>query len=278
MTGPAIFGLIIWAMYLRFIVPVLGVFYGTSLMADEVEDKTITYLFTRPIPARRRAGRQVPGLSGLHGVRRPAVGGDGLSADRAAQGQPRGGVSGPAEGPAAARRSGWRSTGPCSRSSGAKFKRPLLIGLIFVFGWEQAALAFPGYLKQFTVMYYLQAIVPHAMPSEGVVSLIQGLFRETPSLLASLFWLAVIWAVSWPGGPDRGPEGIRARTVGVRLWALGLGLQANRRTHVRSLSLEPRALSPILGRSSHANCRQSPSVAELFTASPLYNPHQRATR
>ena len=27
----------------------LGVFYGTSLMADEVEDKTITYLFTRPI-------------------------------------------------------------------------------------------------------------------------------------------------------------------------------------------------------------------------------------
>ena len=40
----------IWVFYLRFIVPVLGVFYGTSLMADEVEDKTITYLFTRPIP------------------------------------------------------------------------------------------------------------------------------------------------------------------------------------------------------------------------------------
>ena len=27
---------------------------------------------------------------------------------------------------------------------GARFKRPLLVGLIFVFGWEQAALAFPG--------------------------------------------------------------------------------------------------------------------------------------
>jgi ABC-type Na+ efflux pump permease subunit len=49
MTGPAIFGLMIWVFYLRFTVPVLGVFYGTSLMADEVEDKTITYLFTRPI-------------------------------------------------------------------------------------------------------------------------------------------------------------------------------------------------------------------------------------
>ena len=50
MTGPAIFGLMIWVFYLRFTVPVLGVFYGTSLIADEVEDKTITYLFTRPIP------------------------------------------------------------------------------------------------------------------------------------------------------------------------------------------------------------------------------------
>src|SRR5204862_959443 len=50
MAGPAIFGLMIWVFYLRFTVPVLGVFYGTSLIADEVEDKTISYLFTRPIP------------------------------------------------------------------------------------------------------------------------------------------------------------------------------------------------------------------------------------
>jgi len=52
MAGPAIFGLMIWVFFLRFTVPVLGVFYGTSLIADEVEDKTITYLFTRPIPRR----------------------------------------------------------------------------------------------------------------------------------------------------------------------------------------------------------------------------------
>ena len=44
--------MMIWLLYIRFIVPVLGVFYGTSLIADEVDDKTITYLFTRPIPRR----------------------------------------------------------------------------------------------------------------------------------------------------------------------------------------------------------------------------------
>src|SRR5215831_10354417 len=50
MGGPSIFGLLLWFLFLRFIVPILGIFYGTSLIADEVEDKTITYLFTRPIP------------------------------------------------------------------------------------------------------------------------------------------------------------------------------------------------------------------------------------
>src|SRR6188472_4206930 len=47
--GGSIFGMMIWLFFLRFIVPVLGVFYGTSLIADEVEDRSITYLFTRPI-------------------------------------------------------------------------------------------------------------------------------------------------------------------------------------------------------------------------------------
>src|SRR5687768_8277728 len=48
--GPVIFGGMVWLLYLRFVVPVLGAFYGTSLMSDEVEDRTLTYLFTRPVP------------------------------------------------------------------------------------------------------------------------------------------------------------------------------------------------------------------------------------
>ena len=78
---------------------------------------------------------------------------------------------------------------------GAAFKRPLLTGLIFAFGWEQAALAFPGYLKRFTIAYYLQGLVPHAIPTDSILSFVQGIFRESPTLFASLFWLAVIWAL-----------------------------------------------------------------------------------
>ena len=49
--GMGVFGVMIWMLFLRFIVPILGVFYGTALMADEVEDKTMTYLFTGPFRA-----------------------------------------------------------------------------------------------------------------------------------------------------------------------------------------------------------------------------------
>jgi hypothetical protein len=198
MNGPGIFGLMIWGMYLRFIVPVLGVFYGTSLMADEVEDKTITYLFTRPIPRGAvLVGKYIAYLACTVCVVLPSVvlvyllivplrGSIGAAFPDLLKDLLLLGL-------------GLAVYGAVFAFVGAKFKRPLLIGLIFVFGWEQAALAFPGYLKQFTVMYYLQAIVPHAMPSDGIMSVIQGIFRETPGLPVSLFWLAVIWLVflSW---------------------------------------------------------------------------------
>ena len=194
MAGPAIFGLMIWIFYLRFTVPVLGVFYGTSLIADEVEDKTITYLFTRPIP--RGAvliGKYLAYLACTVFVVLPSVvvvyllivpirgslGGSFLDLLK----------------DLGLLALGLAVYGAVFAFVGAKFKRPLLIGLIFIFGWEQAALAFPGYLKRFTVAYYLQGLVPHAMPNDSVMSLIQGVFRESPTFLGSMAGLAVIWAI-----------------------------------------------------------------------------------
>jgi hypothetical protein len=80
--------------------------------------------------------------------------------------------------------------------TGAVLKRPLVIGLIFAFGWEQVALLMPGYLKRFTLAYYVQALVPHAMPSDGPASLLQSVFREVPSAATALFWLIFALAAS----------------------------------------------------------------------------------
>jgi ABC-type transport system involved in multi-copper enzyme maturation permease subunit len=194
MTGPGIFGFMIWVLYVRFIVPVLGVFYGTSLMADEVEDKTITYLFTRPI--RRGAvlfGKYLAYLGCTIFVVLPSVmlvyllivpmhgslGGSFIDLLKDLM----------------VLALGLAVYGAVFAFVGAKFKRPLIVGLIFIFGWEQAALAFPGYLKRFTIAYYLQGLVPHAMPSDSVLSLIQGVFRESPTLAGSLLGLALILIV-----------------------------------------------------------------------------------
>jgi hypothetical protein len=95
---------------------------------------------------------------------------------------------------------------------GAQFKRPLLTGLAFVFAWEPAILLIPGYLRRFSVAYYLQGLVPQAMPTDdSTASLLTSLFREFPSVGTSLLWLAVIVAVSlW----------LAMRTVGRREYVL----------------------------------------------------------
>jgi ABC-type transport system involved in multi-copper enzyme maturation permease subunit len=192
--GPIVFGYVMWMLYLTVVVPILGVFYGTSLMADEVEDKTITYLFVRPI--RRGAvllGKYLAYVVCTVFVVLPSVvlvyllivpingtlGGSFIDLLK----------------DLVLLTMGLAVYGAVFAFIGAKLKRPLLVGLIFIFGWEPAAMALPGYMKRLTVSYYIQGLVPHAIPNTGIVSAIQNVFREIPTLTTSLFWLGLIWIV-----------------------------------------------------------------------------------
>ncbi len=197
MSGSAIFGLIVWLLYIRFIVPVLGVFYGTALIADEVEDKTITYLFTRPIPRGAvlvgkylaflvcTALLVLPSAVIVYFVLSP-IGGGGIGEQVPALLADLGMLA-----------VGLTAYGALFAFVGARVKRPLVVGLVFTFGWEPGILIFPGYLKRASVAFYLQALVPHAMPSEeSVVSGILQLFNEIPPLATSLASLAGITVVA----------------------------------------------------------------------------------
>ena len=150
-SGPVLFGGLIWLVYLRFLVPVLGAFYGTALVADEVEDKTITYLFTRPV-ARGAVvmGKYLAYLVCTALVVLPSVmivyflvapmGGGSIGGtfpllliDMALIG------------------TGLAVYGAVFTLAGAALRRPLVVGLVFAFGWEQLALVVPGYLRRLTV-------------------------------------------------------------------------------------------------------------------------------
>lgn len=199
--GSAIFGMMMWLLFIRFIVPVLGVFYGTSLIADEVDDKTITYLFTRPIP--RSAvllGKYfaylvctvllvLPSVMLVFFLIVPTGGGSIAEAF-----------------PSLVADLGMLAVGLASYGAvfalvGARLKRPLVVGLVFAFGWEPVVLLFPGYLKRLTVAYYMQALVMHEMPQDSAVSVLLQAFHEEPSVTISLLCLAAIVALAlWLAG------------------------------------------------------------------------------
>jgi ABC-2 type transport system permease protein len=194
LDGAVLFGLMIWLLYVRFIVPVLGMFYGTSLIADEVDDKTITYLFVRPIPRGAvLVGKYLayfvctallilPSVVLVYFLLVPIGSSIGRSFPSLVVDL----------GVLAA---GIASYGGLFAWVGARLKRPLVIGLVFVFGWEPGVLLFPGYLKRATIAYYLQGLVPHTMPQESGVNILLQVFQEIPAVPLSLAALAGITLV-----------------------------------------------------------------------------------
>ena len=199
--GSSIFGMMIWLLYIRFIVPVLGVFYGTSLIADEVDDKTITYLFTRPIPrAAVLLGKYLAYLVCTILLVLPSVmlvfflivptGGSNIAEAFPSLLADLGMLA-----------VGLAAYGAVFALVGTRLKRPLVLGLVFAFGWEPAVLLFPGYLKRLTVAYYLQALVKHEMPQDSAVSVLMQVFHEVPSVAVSLLCLSVMIGVTlWLAG------------------------------------------------------------------------------
>ncbi len=196
MGGPSIFGLLLWFLFLRFIVPILGIFYGTSLIADEVEDKTITYLFTRPIS--RSAvllGKFLAYIASTVLIVLPAVMVIFFLV------VPIGGGSIASAFPDLLRNLLLLALGLCVYGGlfaavGAWIKRPVLFGLFFAFGWENFALALPGYLKHFTVAFYVQGLVQTAMPGDSLISTLQSFFREAVSPWEALATLAGVLGVA----------------------------------------------------------------------------------
>jgi ABC-type transport system involved in multi-copper enzyme maturation permease subunit len=209
-SGTVIFGLLIWWIYLRFVVPVLGVFYGTALIADEVEDRTITYLFTRPVP--RSAillGKYLAYVVCTTFVVLPSVV---LVFFLLVPFSEVGSTFKTLVIDLGLLALGLAVYGALFGLVGTLLQRPLIAGLVFAFGWEQIAMLMPGYLRRFTAVYYLQGLVPHSIPSDGIASLLAYAFNDSPSVATCLISLAGALIVSLV---------LAARVVGRREYVLG---------------------------------------------------------
>lgn len=153
------------SFFLLFLSPFIALFYGTSLMADEVENKTITYLFTRPIQKYIivmgklltyflitmiflipptviiyvmliNDNRMPLNISDVFYLLIKQIGTTVLSVV---------------------------VYGSIFNFFGTRLKHPIISGLLFAFGWEKIVLIVPGIVRKFSIVHYIISIFPNAM-------------------------------------------------------------------------------------------------------------------
>lgn len=148
-----------WIMMLQIVVPLVTLIAGSAIVAEEVEDRTITYLFTRPIP--RPALMFGRFLS--TGVVVSTVLLVGVLLLYLACGRARG------EGPPVDASLAWPFVAAVAwgvvvysaifASLGAFFRHPMLIGIGYAFAIEGFLANLPGKNQALTVQFYLRSLI-----------------------------------------------------------------------------------------------------------------------
>ena len=161
-------------LYLGFLLPLFTLAYGTAAVGGEREGRTLLWLLTRPLP---RWAIYLGGLLGalpwglLAGVGGLAVlclaGGD-VGRQVLAVGWP-----------AAA-------AGSVAFTSlfvlvGAAFRRPAVVGLVYVFFFETLVASLPGSLKQLSLNYYVRSLLYNATSEQLTAVAPAGLDVYSPA-------------------------------------------------------------------------------------------------
>jgi ABC-type transport system involved in multi-copper enzyme maturation permease subunit len=159
--------------WVRNVLPLTALFYATALVADEVEGRTLTFLVTRPItrsaifvgkfgaylvttlclalPACVLTFFLLLSTRGLSGVGGAALD---LLRDMAVLALT------------------LAVYGAFFALMGVLLKRPVIPGLVFLYGWELLA-NLPGYLPRLTITAWLRSLVAHRPAQEGLAGLFQ---------------------------------------------------------------------------------------------------------
>jgi ABC-2 type transport system permease protein len=167
-TPGDLYGVVVAFFYVRNALPLAALFYASSLIADEVESRTITYLLTRPI--RRSAilfGKFTAYCATTFALALPALV---ITFFLLLTQQGRKGVS--AGAPDLVRDLGVMALallayGALFTLLGVLLKRPLLPGLLFLYGWEMLA-NLPGWAPRFTITAWLRSLLRHRPAGEGI--------------------------------------------------------------------------------------------------------------
>ncbi len=187
--------------WIRNVLPLAALFFATALVADEVEGRTLTYLVTRPLTRGSIfAGKFAGYFATTLALALPSVVLTFFVLTSAR---------------------GWAAVGPSVGDLfrdlgvvaltlvaygaffallGVLLKRPVIPGLLFLYGWELLA-NLPGYLPRFTLTAWLRSLIHHRPAEEGLAGLFQQVLPAGQGLavvvgVSVVFVVAAAWIFS----------------------------------------------------------------------------------
>jgi ABC-2 type transport system permease protein len=196
-TAPQVFGALMATAVIHFLVVFVTLFYGTALISEEIEGKTLTYLFTRPIPkpvimiGKYLALVWIAALLILPTIFLSYVIlylGPDMTAFLA-------------DGRTLAKDIGIvflaiMAYGGFFALLGAWLKHPILAGLIYGFGWEAIISYLPGFTRKLTITHYIQSISPHGDTASAIAMLIGERTPPLESVLTLVLMAALFVATA----------------------------------------------------------------------------------
>lgn len=198
---PLIFGVVVTEAFLRFMIPVIALFYGASLVTDEVDGRTITYLTTRPIDKPVILWGKFAAFAAVSVMLlevtlflcwlslATAAGLGGLLTHLHLLAKDGAVVV-----------LGILAYGALFTLLGALLRKPVIPGLIFIFVWEMVASLMPGSVQRLTILHWLQALTPHTLSLDNDIPFLASLFQKENAFVAVVLLGLMTAGLLWGAG------------------------------------------------------------------------------
>ena len=182
-SGFELYGVAIALFYVRNLLPLVALLFGSALISDSVDSKTLTFFLTRPISRLSIfLGEFLAYMVTVITLSVPCIV---LTYLVLCVGTPQGAGFGAMDlmQDLAACVLVLFTYGAVFALLGVSLKRPLIPGLLFLFVWEGFVANFPGDAPNYTISAYARSLIRHRPVEEGLAELFSKFFPLGESVL-----------------------------------------------------------------------------------------------
>jgi ABC-2 type transport system permease protein len=191
-TPAQVFSTLMSTAVIHFLVVFVTLFYGTALVSEEVEGKTLTYLFIRPVAKPVILFGKYLALLWISTLLViPTVLISYLTLYLGADMRDFMDDVGTLGMDLAVVFLALAAYGAFFTAIGAWFRHPILAGLLYAFGWEGIISYLPGFTRRLTITHYVQSVFPHE-DTAGAIAMMIGQRTPPAEALLTLVLLTVL--------------------------------------------------------------------------------------